>query len=65
MRYAIVNSEQIPYKFTKFHDNLEETKKEAERLCKEKNQCFFVIKVIGNVYSEEPTPPLRWDWEKE
>jgi len=55
--YGVVRSIPNNYSFTKFHDTYEDAKKEAERLCVQFRDEFFVIKVIAICRLAE----VRWE----
>lgn len=58
-QYAIIKVGQLPYKFTKFHDTLEEAKDEAKRLCEIGNVRFLVLKVVG--FADHAPNPVVWE----
>ena len=46
------------YKFTKFHETLEEAKAEATRLASLEKSRFIVLKMVG--FAEPTAPPAVW-----
>ena len=49
-KYAIVNSTQMPYKFSRLHQTRGEAVEEAKKLCIQENCTFFVVSLIQKVY---------------
>ena len=63
MKYAVVKDKATKC-FTKFHDNFEEAKDEAERLCKKEQSAFILLEVVGVIDIKNPEPPIEWLWER-
>lgn len=58
-RYAVVR-DALEFKFTKWHDTLEEATKEAERLCKKERVPFIIIREIS--FCQIVETPITWKW---
>lgn len=56
-RYAVVR-ENVEFRFTKWHDTLEQAKAEAERLCRKERSVFVVLKMVACCSVEEI--PVTW-----
>ena len=56
--YAVVKWSPTSFKFTKFHETLDEAKAECERLCIANSEIFLVLKVVGRFQPQKP--PAEW-----
>lgn len=56
-KYAVVKQAE-QFKFTKFHDSLEEARTEAMRLANLEEKRFFVLEMVG--YADKKPMPIEW-----
>ena len=57
-RYAVVR-EAMRYEFTKWYEDYEEAKVEAERLCKKEGVPFNIIRMVAYCHIAEQ--PVKWE----
>ena len=50
------------YYFYKLITNLDEAKKETERLCREERAKFYIVQIIAECEPKEI--PIQWEWYK-
>ena len=58
MKYAIVKEHHNLWQFSKLHDDIDEVRQEAERLCRKENATFYIVEVLEKCYVEQA--PVKW-----
>ena len=58
MKYAIVRESHCIWQFTKLHDDIDEARQEAERLCRKENATFYIVEILEKCYLEQT--PVKW-----
>lgn len=53
------------YTANHLHEDREEARIEAERLCRKEEKRFLIAKIIGQVETEKIESPIKWEWEDE
>lgn len=57
-KWAVVCAGQSPKQFKAWHPTIESARAEAERLCKQTRQKFYVIQAVAVVETAEP--PIKY-----